>query len=57
MKCIDKICDYREFNTRDDVGNFYYCKYVGIEVDRGNDECLLDRFNKENEQSNKINLS
>ena len=30
MKCINKMCAYRELNTGDDRGEFYFCKYVGV---------------------------
>jgi len=44
MKCINKECEYRVFNGGDDIGDFYYCELVGITVERGNDECLDDKF-------------
>ena len=51
MICIEKECKYREFNTGDDISDFYFCKLVGIEVDRGNEECLIDKYEKEFEIS------
>lgn len=47
MNCIDKVCDYREPNGGDDEHDYYFCKLTGIEVDTGNNECLLDKFDKE----------
>ena len=47
MKCIEKECKYREFNAGDDISDFYFCKLVGVEVDRGNEECLIDKYEKE----------
>jgi len=47
MKCIDKECEYRVLNGGDGISDFYYCEFVGIAVDRGNDECLIDEFDKE----------
>ena len=48
MKCIDKECEYRELNGGDEISDFYYCKYCGITVKRGQKECLIDEFEKEN---------
>lgn len=47
MKCIDKKCKYKELNGGDEVSDFYFCKYCGIDVDRGEDECLIDKWNAE----------
>lgn len=44
MNCCDKECRYREFNGGDEISDFYYCGLVGIEVNRGEDMCLLDRY-------------
>lgn len=44
MNCCDKECKYREFNGGDEISDFYYCGLVGIEVNRGEDMCLLDRY-------------
>ena len=49
MICIEKECDCRELNGGDGIGDFYFCKCTGIEVDRGNDECLFDKWGKEAE--------
>ena len=49
MICIEKECDCRELNGGDGIGDFYFCKCTGIEVDRGNDECLFDKWEKETE--------
>ena len=46
-RCIDYDCINRTYNSGDDIGDFYYCKEVGIEVGRGEDECLLDKFARE----------
>ena len=48
MKCINKECKYRELNGGDEISDFYYCKYCGITVERGQKECLIDEFGKEN---------
>jgi len=50
MNCYDKQCKYKELNGADEISDFYYCKFVGIAVDRGNEECLIDRFNREIDQ-------
>lgn len=47
MKCINKKCEHRELNGGDEISDFYFCKECGIAVDRGEDECLLDKWNKE----------
>lgn len=47
MNCCDKNCEYRSFNGGDDISDFYYCKAVGTEVNRGEDICLLDKFDAE----------
>jgi len=47
MICYDRKCNYRELNGGDEISDFYYCKYVGMTVDRGQDECLIDQFDKE----------
>ena len=44
MRCLDKECEHRELNGGDDVSDFYYCKYCGITVNRGEDECLVDKW-------------
>lgn len=49
MKCVDKECEYREFNSGDDISDFYYCKWCGITVERGQEECLIDQFEKEDD--------
>lgn len=49
MICTEKECDCRELNGGDDIGDFYFCKCTGIEVGRGNDECLFDKWEKEAE--------
>ena len=48
MKCINKECEYKELNGGDEISDFYYCKYCGITVGRGKQECLIDEFEKEN---------
>lgn len=50
MKCIDKECAHREFNGGDDISDFYFCKECGVSVGRGEDECLWDQFNNEDEE-------
>ena len=47
MKCIDKECICREPNGGDKISDYYYCKYVGIEIGDGTDECLLDEYDSE----------
>lgn len=47
IPCINKDCEYRKFNGGDDTSDFYFCEYVGVNVDRGNDECLLDKYRRE----------
>lgn len=47
MKCIDKKCAYRELNGGDGISDFYYCKLCGITVERGQEECLIDQFEKD----------
>lgn len=47
MKCIDSECKYRELNGGDDISDFYYCRRYGITVERGQEECLIDQFEKE----------
>jgi len=47
MNCYDKKCKYKELNGGDEISDFYFCKYVGITVDRGNEECLIERFERE----------
>lgn len=46
-RCIDYDCVKRQLNSGDDIGDVYYCEEVGVEVGRGEDECLLDKFAKE----------
>lgn len=46
MKCIDKVCIDRVLNGGDAAGDFYFCKCVGVEVGRGEEECLLDKWCK-----------
>jgi len=48
MKCIDKVCTDRVLNGGDDVGDFYFCKCVGVEVGRGEEECLIDKWGRTN---------
>lgn len=50
MKCIDKECEYRELNGGDEISDFYFCKECGIDVNRGEDECLFDRWDAESEK-------
>jgi len=47
MNCCDKQCNYKELNGGDEISDFYFCKYIGVTVDRGNEECLVDRFERE----------
>jgi len=47
MICFEKDCKYRTLNTGDEAGDFYYCKFVGIEVGRGLEECLIDKYDRE----------
>ena len=47
MKCIDKECPYRELNGGDEISDFYFCKECGLSVDRGENECSLDKLNME----------
>jgi len=47
MNCCNKQCSYKELNGGDEISDFYYCKYVGVTMDRGNEKCLLDRFERE----------
>lgn len=44
MRCIDKECNYRELNGGDEISDFYFCKHWGIAVNRGEDECLVDKW-------------
>ena len=46
MKCIDKECPYRELNGGDEISDFYFCTYCGLTVDRGEDECLCDKWGR-----------
>jgi hypothetical protein len=46
-KCCDKECEYRKLNGGDDISDFYFCKLVGIDVDRGNEECLEDELDED----------
>ena len=46
MKCINKECKHRELNGGDEISDFYFCKYCGITVDRGQQECLIDECEK-----------
>lgn len=47
-KCISYNCKVRERNGRDKEGNqLYFCKEVGIEVGKGQEECLLNKFARE----------
>lgn len=41
MKCLDKECEYKELNGGDEISDFYYCKYCGITVEQGQQECLM----------------
>ena len=45
MKCIDKKCEYRGLNGGDEVSDFYFCTECGVSVDRGQNECLFDKWN------------
>lgn len=56
MKCFDKECEYRELNGGDEISDFYYCKYYGITVERGQQECLIDEFEKENSTDRILDL-
>lgn len=47
MKCIDKKCEFRELNGGDESSDFYFCKYCGIDVDRGESECVIDIWESE----------
>ena len=47
MKCVDKECKYRKLNGGDEISDFYFCEWCGIAVERGLEECLIDRFEKE----------
>ena len=47
MKCIDKECEYRELNGGDGISDLYFCKGCGISVDRGENECLFDKWDDE----------
>lgn len=47
MNCAEKECIYKIWNGGDEIGDFYFCKFVGIEVDRGREECLIDKFERE----------
>ena len=44
MKCVDTKCEFRELNGGDGISDFYFCRYCGISVERGQDECLLDEW-------------
>lgn len=48
MKCINKECEYRMLNGGDEISDFYFCKFCGITVERGQEECLIDEFEREN---------
>lgn len=47
MRCIDKTCEYRELNGGNENSDYYFCKLVGITVEDGVEECLIDKFDKE----------
>ena len=47
MKCIDKECECRELNGGDEISDFYFCKECGLSVNRGEDECLFDKWDTE----------
>ena len=49
MLCLEKECEYRKLNGGDDISDFYFCDIVGVDVDRGNNECLIDKYDKEEE--------
>ena len=51
MKCIDKECPYRELNGGDEISDFYFCKECGLSVDRGENECSLDKLNAVKERN------
>ena len=51
MKCIDKECEHRELNGGDEFSDLYFCKVCGIDVDRGEGECILDIWEAEAEES------
>lgn len=47
MKCIDKECEFRELNGGDEISDFYFCKECGIDVGRGEGECIIDKWESE----------
>lgn len=47
MICINKDCEYRTWNIGGEVGDFYYCGFVGVEEGRGLKECLVSKFDRE----------
>jgi hypothetical protein len=49
VKCIEKDCKYRTLNTGDDTRDYYFCEYVGIDVNEGMEECLLDKWDSESD--------
>ena len=53
MNCCDKECKYKTFNGGDDISDFYWYKYVGTSTERGTEECLLERFEREKELESK----
>ena len=46
MKCKDKECKHKEWNGGDGISDFYFCKEVGVSVERGECECLLEEMEK-----------
>lgn len=57
MRCIDKICKHRKLNGGDDISDFYFCEICGISVDRGENECLFDKWDNEFVSQDKIGTS
>lgn len=46
-KCCEKDCEYKELNGGDDKSDFYFCKFVGVSTDRGEEECFIDKWDRE----------
>ena len=51
MKCKDKECKHKEWNGGDGISDFYFCKEVGVSVERGECECLLEEMEKQGWQN------
>ena len=51
LRCKDKICYCRKRIGGNDIGDYYVCKCTGIGIDYGDDECLLDQWEREEEES------